>query len=99
MMHFLVSHTKYMTGLMHWRDLEEMRSAPEDIYIHYMAELSRDRLDMEGLADEDIGLEDSEPIRVVICMNRLQSHRLVKARFIQSDIAFKRVTGFKEFEL
>ena len=61
-----------------------------------MAELSTTTLD---LTDEDIGLDSEEPIRIVICMMKEQSRRLAQAKFVQSDIAFKRVVGFKEFEL
>ena len=41
----------------------------------------------------------SETVRIVICMTREQSRRLLRAKYLQSDIAFKRVAGFKEFEL
>jgi hypothetical protein len=41
----------------------------------------------------------SETMSIVICMSREASHRLASARFVQSDISFKRVAGFLEFEL
>lgn len=84
---------------MHWKGLQDEHSASEDLYIRYMAQLSSDCLDTHGSADEDLVLEGNEPVRVILCMTKDQSRRLAKASFLQSDIAFKRVVGFKEFEL
>lgn len=62
--------------------------------------------DLDGSNDDD-NLDDDGPtdsgsdstFRVVICMTREQSRRLALAQYIQSDIAFKRVAGYQEFEL
>ena len=34
-----------------------------------------------------------------VCMSPEGSRRIVKAQYVQSDIGFKRVVGFHEFEL
>ncbi|KAL0567432.1 hypothetical protein V5O48_014558 [Marasmius crinis-equi] len=50
--------------------------------------------------EHSLGDDDSEPFRLVICMRHSAMHRLVGyARHIQSDISFKRVVGWLEFEL
>ncbi|KAJ3964422.1 hypothetical protein EV361DRAFT_812152, partial [Lentinula raphanica] len=68
-------------------------------YIRLMEEVSLP--DMRKIAndedDEDEGEESK--FRIVICMFPQRSHDLLKARFIQSDISYKRVAGFKELEL
>ncbi|KAJ7776748.1 hypothetical protein B0H14DRAFT_2401533, partial [Mycena olivaceomarginata] len=52
--------------------------------------------------DED---EDELPkgdgiLRIIICMTPEASRRLISSgRYLQSDIAFRRITGFKEFEV
>lgn len=64
-----------------------------------MAEVSsHDILEYMHINDSE-QLADPGPCRIVICMSPVQSSRLRKAQYLQSDIAFKRVVGFKEFEL
>lgn len=50
--------------------------------------------------------EEDEPesdaaagVRIVVCMSRDASERLLRAQYLQSDMAFKCVVGFYEFEL
>lgn len=56
---------------------------------------------MEGveLHDEDTPDEAGKPLRIVVCMSKESSRRLLRAQYVQSDIGFKRVIGFQEFEL
>lgn len=49
--------------------------------------------------DEDEVGECREALRIIICMSKSSSQRLLEAQYLQSDIAFKRVTGFLEFEI
>lgn len=62
-----------------------------------MLELSTDSDDLHD--DADVLLEDNTPFRIVVCMKVEASFCLLKAQYLQCDIAFKRVVGFKEFEL
>lgn len=41
----------------------------------------------------------SSELQVIICMTPDASKRMKQARYLQSDIGFKRVTGFYEFEI
>ncbi|KAF8592311.1 hypothetical protein K439DRAFT_1610695 [Ramaria rubella] len=43
--------------------------------------------------------EDEGPLRVILCMTKPMSRRLIAAKWIQSDIGFKRELGALEFEL
>lgn len=50
--------------------------------------------------EDEPGLEgDVDDVRIVICMTPEGSRRLLQAQYLQSDMAFKRVVGFHEFEL
>ncbi|KAI0362906.1 hypothetical protein BV20DRAFT_1075618 [Pilatotrama ljubarskyi] len=89
-------------GLLHLKAAEDRDLAEEDVYIRYMAELSEAQLcDAVGFSadecEDEVG--ETEAVRIAVCMTRTQSRRLLAARYLQSDIAFKRVIGFKEFEL
>jgi hypothetical protein len=51
---------------------------------------------------EEDDWEDVKPgdvLRMVVCMSKTGSQRLIRAQYIQSDIGFKRVAGFYEFEI
>lgn len=83
---------------MHYKDSQS------ELYVRYMAEIPSHTL---GLFDEDDAnaLSDSSgegtdaPIKIAICMLKEQSRHLLEAQYLQSDIAFKRVVGYYEFEL
>lgn len=48
----------------------------------------------------DLGAEaETTPFRMVVCMFPEASFRLRSCQYLQCDIGFKRVAGFKEFEL
>jgi hypothetical protein len=51
--------------------------------------------------DEPVLIEegDLDGVRIIICMTQEGSRRLLGAQYLQSDIAFKRIVGFYEFEL
>ena len=54
--------------------------------------------------DEDDDPEDCigsarNIICVIVCMTPVNSQRLLCAQFVESDIAFKHVSGFLEFEI
>lgn len=47
-----------------------------------------------------VGERDSDGVvQIIICMTEEGSKRLLGAQYLQSDMAFKRVVGFYEFEL
>ncbi|KAK0449904.1 hypothetical protein EV421DRAFT_1704284 [Armillaria borealis] len=77
-----------------------------ELYVQYMVEMPWGELaagvPVDSLVDEGepvpLNSEDSL-FRVVICMFPQRSHDLLKAKYVMSDISFKHVSGYKEFEL
>lgn len=68
----------------------------EEWYIQCVEELPwEDLLDPEPrpLGDQDT------TFRLIVCMTPSHSEALHRAEYMESDISFKRVVGFKEFEL
>ena len=65
-------------------------------YIRYIAEVPLSNLTTH---EEDDSNETGEPLWIIICMSKESSRRLLSAQYLQSDIAFKRVAGFLEFEI
>ena len=49
--------------------------------------------------DEDDSEGSEKNLRIVVCMSPEGSSRLLRAQYVQSDIAFRRVVGYQEFEL
>ncbi|KZP11654.1 hypothetical protein FIBSPDRAFT_913544 [Athelia psychrophila] len=45
------------------------------------------------------GADGREVVRLIVCMTPSSSERLARARYLQSDIVFKRIAGFLEFEI
>ncbi|KAJ3804094.1 hypothetical protein F5876DRAFT_70917 [Lentinula aff. lateritia] len=87
-----------------WRGLQDLKRhqdsilPPEDQYIRRLVEIPVASLE----SDPDDALEDipdqNNALRIVICMTPEASARFIKAQHLQSDIAFKRVIGYYEFE-
>ncbi|KAF9561878.1 hypothetical protein CPC08DRAFT_634812 [Agrocybe pediades] len=73
----------------------------EDRYMRYVCEIPGFGNDgnLNVALDDENTLKADAPFRLAICMFRESSRRLQKARYLQSDIGFKRIVGFKEFEL
>lgn len=69
----------------------------DEVYIRYAAELHSSLNNI--IHDEDEVTDTKTSIRIVVCMSKESSQRLLDAQFVQSDIGFKRIVGFHEFEL
>ncbi|KAJ4463608.1 hypothetical protein C8R41DRAFT_872387 [Lentinula lateritia] len=88
-------------GLMHIKAQQDSLLEPDSYYVCSMIEISL--LELES--DEDDVLEDQpgettlQPLKIAICMTSEASHCFVKAQYLQSDIGFKRIVGFYEFEV
>jgi len=83
-------------GVIHLKGIQD-KSLPANAHyiwhIIFLAECSvheEDELGPEG---------DADGVRIMICMTREGSQRLLQAQHLQSDMAFKHVVGFHEFEL
>lgn len=49
--------------------------------------------------DDPVALSESRRLRFILCMTVEGSELLLNAQYVQSDIGFRRVIGFYEFEL
>ncbi|TDL13991.1 hypothetical protein BD410DRAFT_684726, partial [Rickenella mellea] len=83
-------------GLISLREEDSLVTSVGQKYVRYMEEISDGPLISND--DDDTGVPGS-PLRIVFCMCAEQSHRLTDAQYLQSDISFRRIVGFKEFEL
>lgn len=90
-----------VVGLIHLKEIQDERLPPHSRYIRHIEEIPAHNIctyeedDLDAVDPRD----NVKPIRIVICMDGAASHRLALAQFLQSDIAFKWVTGFFEFEI
>ncbi|KAF6743327.1 hypothetical protein DFP72DRAFT_828127 [Ephemerocybe angulata] len=83
---------------------EEQDSDPSAVpYIRYISQDSScivgDDDDSADEAEDHARSGDQDPLFICICMTPMSSRRLLEARDAQSDISFKRVSGFYEFVL
>ncbi|KAK0238774.1 hypothetical protein EDD85DRAFT_769017, partial [Armillaria nabsnona] len=49
--------------------------------------------------DADVSLDGSPLLKIIVCMSQEGSQRLLKAQYLQSNISFKQVVGYREFAL
>ncbi|KAF9059072.1 hypothetical protein BDP27DRAFT_1371886 [Rhodocollybia butyracea] len=89
------------TGVLHLKKEQDLRLLPSQRYIRFAEEM---RLDQQVDNPEDFDVlgqcDDSNTFCLIICVKAENSMRLVKdARHKQSDISFKHVAGWLEFEL
>jgi hypothetical protein len=86
-------------GVVHLKEQQDQDLPPEEHYIRRIIDLQHDEVvqhDEDELTDAS-GTLDS--LRVIVCMTKEASQRLLSAQYLQSDIGFKRVVGFHEFEI
>ncbi|KAJ7201931.1 hypothetical protein C8J57DRAFT_1102564 [Mycena rebaudengoi] len=87
-------------GLLHLKALQDANLPSKDHYIRRMIALDLDTVPRHDEDDWESGAADDK-LRIIICMYRKGSERLVSAcsKYLQSDIAFKRIVGYYEFEI
>ncbi|KAF8058004.1 hypothetical protein FPV67DRAFT_1722388 [Lyophyllum atratum] len=85
-------------GLLHLKRVQDETLRPEDHYIRKAFAIEGDTMAVHEEDDHQVS-GDSQDVRFVICMTKEASQRLQDAQYVQSDIGFKRVVGFYEFEL
>ncbi|KAI0038238.1 hypothetical protein FA95DRAFT_1505941, partial [Auriscalpium vulgare] len=85
-------------GLAHLMKEQSIAHSAAAQYIRYMDEIPLTSLahwDASQTSDGTAG----DSLRIIVCMEPEQSSRLLNAQYLQSDIAFRRVPDFYEFEL
>lgn len=79
---------------------QDLQLPASEHYIRFMGEVDLDKVVGSDDEDEDEdGIDGKEPFRYVVCMSPDASRRLLQCQYLQSDIGFKRVAGFFEFEI
>jgi hypothetical protein len=84
-------------GVIHWKQQQDEQLAPADHYIRRVIKIPESAQDEHE--EDELSLDNSDVLRIVICMSREGSERLLKAQYLSSDISFKRVNDFYEFEI
>ncbi|KAJ7710725.1 hypothetical protein B0H17DRAFT_1173621 [Mycena rosella] len=85
-------------GARYFFDQQTLQRPLADRYITCMVELDPGELDVHP-EDEPRSAKDPHTLRFILCMGFEGSERLLSCQYVQSDIGFKRVIGFYEFEL
>jgi hypothetical protein len=98
-----LSHSTYVshnhnTGAIYIKKQQDLHFATVDHYIRSVIEIPGDHQDIHD-EDEAPSSGASNVLRIIICMSKEGSEHLLKAQYPSSDIAFKRVVGFYEFEM
>ncbi|KAJ7657652.1 hypothetical protein DFH06DRAFT_1472990 [Mycena polygramma] len=85
-------------GIIHRKEFQDANIDPADHYIRKILDIEDDTLPQHE-EDEPANASHQNKTRIIICMSRQGSLRLRRAQYIQSDIGFKRIVGFLEFEM
>jgi hypothetical protein len=86
-------------GVEYWQSMD-MKDASLDPYIRYLGVLQPGELE-GGEEPDDDGLpsEAGGVYRFIVCMSPWSSWSLLRAQYLQCDIAFRRAVGYHEFEI
>lgn len=96
----LHAHSPQKTGVQHRKEIQDATIDPSHHYIRTIIDLPDDDLAIHEEDDsEQPASTNNGRTRIIICMTPEASRRLLKAQYLQSDIGFKRIVGFLEFEL
>ena len=69
----------------------------DEAYICYTADLLSSLGNI--IHDKDELADSQNHNKIIVCMSKKSSQQLVNNQFLQSDISFKCIVGFHEFEL
>ncbi|KAK7015447.1 hypothetical protein R3P38DRAFT_3321667 [Favolaschia claudopus] len=85
-------------GVLRRKELQDALIDPKEHYIRTLLDLDDSQLPVHE-EDEPATASTGNHTRIIICMSPEGSRRLLRAQYLQSDIGFKRIVGFLEFEL
>ncbi|KAJ7860589.1 hypothetical protein B0H14DRAFT_3445994 [Mycena olivaceomarginata] len=86
-------------GVQHLKKLQDAKLPAHLHYIRLMLEIDDATLPAHDEDDDDTPPSSDKKTRIIICMAPDSSARLQQAQCLQSDIGFKRIVGFDEFEI
>jgi hypothetical protein len=82
----------------HLKQLQDVHLPASEHYIRRMYVIDTDT--MEHHEEDEEPLSQDQNLRIIVCMSPVASRRLLKSgSYLQSNIAFQRITDFLEFEL
>ncbi|KAJ7800830.1 hypothetical protein B0H14DRAFT_2615859 [Mycena olivaceomarginata] len=84
-------------GVVRLKKLQDEQLPPHEHYIRLILELNNDSLVVHE--EDEPALPGDKNTRIIICMSTDSSKRLQDTQYLQSDIGFKRIVGFDEFEI
>ncbi|KAJ6463274.1 hypothetical protein C8R47DRAFT_992713 [Mycena vitilis] len=85
-------------GVRHLKRLQDETLPVHRHYIRVILDLDHNALPHHEEDDDEPPSPDKNT-RIIICMSPDSSARLQKAQYVESDIGFKRIVGFDEFEI
>ncbi|KAF8192359.1 hypothetical protein K438DRAFT_1590458 [Mycena galopus ATCC 62051] len=85
-------------GVLYRKEYQDANMDPKDHYIRSILDLDDNTLP-DHEEDEPPNPSHNKRTKIIICMSPEGSRRLRAAQYLQSDIGFKRIVGFMEFEL
>ncbi|KAJ7638020.1 hypothetical protein DFH06DRAFT_1002115 [Mycena polygramma] len=85
-------------GVRHLKQLQDETLPAHRHYIRVILDLDDNALPHHE-EDDDAPPSTGGRTRIIICMSPESSARLANAQYLESDIGFKRIVGFDEFEL
>ncbi|KAJ7717098.1 hypothetical protein B0H14DRAFT_3522115 [Mycena olivaceomarginata] len=88
-----------LPGVQHLKKLQDAKLPAHLHYIRLMLEIDDATLPAHDEDDDDTPPSSDKKTRIIICMAPDSSARLQQAQYLQSDIGFKRIVGFDEFEI
>ncbi|KAJ6450017.1 hypothetical protein C8R47DRAFT_1230425 [Mycena vitilis] len=84
-------------GVKYLKTIQDRDVPAHEHYIRVVLEIPNESLDHHE--EDDDAPTSSKTTRIIICMTPDSSKRLQQAQYLQSDIGFKRIVGFDEFEI
>ncbi|KAF8176638.1 hypothetical protein K438DRAFT_71132 [Mycena galopus ATCC 62051] len=85
-------------GVQQRKEYQDANMDTKDHYIRTILDLDDDTL-VNHEEDDPPKASDGKRTRIIICMSPEGSRRLLQAQYVQSDIGFRRIVGFLEFEM
>ncbi|KAJ7913928.1 hypothetical protein B0H13DRAFT_1612047 [Mycena leptocephala] len=90
--------TDWKAGILHLKRQQDDTLPSHQRYIRVILELDNATLPAHDEDDDQPPTTDKKT-RIIVCMAPDSSARLCKAQYLESDIGFKRIVGFDEFEI
>jgi hypothetical protein len=88
----------FTSGILHLKAHQDAQLPEHQRYIRIILELDDDTLTPHE-EDEEAPQSADKKTRIIGCMAPDSSAHLQKAQYLHSDIGFKRIMGFDEFEI